>query len=427
MSLFGILDGARSAASTAATSRRKKTFAVVASLPPYSFLLVDYDSAVVSLCARSGSVDPHPSSSTSRGEADAGAMAPTSSIVDASCYLVLLLVAAREAQLVSSSPTTAAKATASASAATTSAAGTEATSVVTTPSRPPVPGALRDQIDAFPRRIALSCALRLVWIGFEVFGLWQEGNITPCRDPHLLVEFTGRLAQLAFFSSFLNLLVLWADVLRADDERLSAAALSPGADSSATLAAALARSAMRVNNGGAVAHDGDSAAAMRLHAPPSLWKVLCVPQTLQVLFNFWVWILVLSLFLLRFESCTASSRVSDAQTVALAAAYALLGIGFLIVSLRLAPRLSRLPRVRRRIIIVSTCCVVCFVGRAGLFLVRPISGYRFEGLAERVLYPWFFYTVPEIVPSLVVFACTHRRGAVPDAVGPPTETTALLP
>ena len=345
-----------------------------------------------------------------------------------------------------------------------------ATSSVTTTTLNNIPAPQdRDEVDAFPRRVAGATSFRVMWLVFGVLGIWTRSRNEDgtCRDPHLLVELLGFLAQLGFFSAFLGLLTVWWDAVRADDARLAERA-STGNDPAA--AARLLQAWPTTTSPAQTTTDATTtttttrtatvnlasaraAAWEQAEAPRYAWSLLCAPKTLQILFNFWVYVVVLSLFIVRFQTCGGAStpqqrtaeRLADAQTAALAASSGVMSAGFLRVGTRLAHKLRRAPRVRSRVLLVTLVCFVAFLVRSVLFLVRPITGYRFQGVSEAVLYPWFFYTFPEVVPTAVVLvvsrssamAASSSSGSFSSSSNPtaaahvvvldPTESTSLLP
>lgn len=61
-------------------------------------------------------------------------------------------------------------------------------------------------------------------------------------------------------------------------------------------------------------------------------------------------------------------------------------------------------RSRLTIAVTSVACVVTYAIRAVLFLWRPVSNTNITGTAGAVLYPYFFYQVPEILPALLIAA-----------------------
>ena len=59
---------------------------------------------------------------------------------------------------------------------------------------------------------------------------------------------------------------------------------------------------------------------------------------------------------------------------------------------------------RWELLLVAAVSAALFGLKAALFLLRPVARVRLEGLAAAVFYPFFFYTVPETLPALLVGA-----------------------
>jgi hypothetical protein len=347
-----------------------------------------------------------------------------------------------------------------------------------------IPPELLDEIDSFPYRILFATLLRITWLAFELGGLWQE-SFHGCEDKHVIVETIGRLGQLAFFSSFLGVLTVWWELVRADDVFFPTPTVTSAATTTTTTSSP---TTIITPDNNTVTNDLDSSSPtqqqqqqqqqsynhhhqQRIQTTSSVISVqtalerstarrngfftitddiimaqtsesiLCSPSTIQVLFNFWVWIIALGLFVFKYESCAHSSTVSNAQTICIAIASGILGIMFIVIGVRLYRKLGQreIPgrkRLQRKIFWVSLICFISFgLFRCILFLIQPLTGYYFTGILGNILYPWFFYTVPELIPSFVMLWFTRRHtmtmenelNTMREQVRMiPTERTALL-
>jgi hypothetical protein len=70
-----------------------------------------------------------------------------------------------------------------------------------------------------------------------------------------------------------------------------------------------------------------------------------------------------------------------------------------------------------RLIIAMFMCTLMFGMRSFLFMANPLFQLTFEGLAWQVLYPWFFYPVPEVLPALVVLYLMWPKAGAAGAAG----------
>lgn len=237
-----------------------------------------------------------------------------------------------------------------------------------------------DKLRSFPRLICLSVLFRLTWFVSEYLG-W--GASVDCHDWEILVNFCGRCAQASLFTAFSAVLFFWWEILISEQRQASSIVSSP---------------------------------------PETSFRELCCrPSTWQILINFWVYVVLLGLVWYKFESCDEDVRsgISQAEVVAIALFYLCLAIGFCYVCVGLSRQLQLRESVsstqlQRRILIISTLCVLFFSLRSLLFLLNPLFGVVLKGTAREVLYPWFFYTVPEVLPALVAqwFMFRQKRATV---------------
>lgn len=72
-------------------------------------------------------------------------------------------------------------------------------------------------------------------------------------------------------------------------------------------------------------------------------------------------------------------------------------------SMRAVAHTDALEAARRKVAIATCACTVFWTIRAVMFLWRPLGGSpRFVEPWDAVLYPWCFYTWPEVVPGLTM-------------------------
>jgi hypothetical protein len=256
-----------------------------------------------------------------------------------------------------------------------------------------VPANERDRVSSFPQQVSGAIMFRVVWIVAVVSDWFRKAGEDSCHDPHAFVSLCSRLAQLLFFSAFGGVLVTWWDVIRAEDR----GAVRVSQD----LLRTLRRSSTHFPLDGAFL------------SMPSLWSTLCSSSTIYVLGNFWVFAVVLALVAVEFYVCDAAlgRRIDDAETVVVAVFYLGLAAGFAVSWRKLRGLLVAREDLERPVRVVAAVCAVLFCARSLLFLSRPLLHYSFQGTAQQVLYPSFFFTVPELVPSVVVLYLMTPRAA----------------
>ena len=70
----------------------------------------------------------------------------------------------------------------------------------------------------------------------------------------------------------------------------------------------------------------------------------------------------------------------------------------------------------RKILIATVVCVVCFLERSIFWLYEPVTDDTL-GVADKYLYPWVYYNVPELVPGIAMMlliapsTTASRKGA----------------
>ena len=318
-------------------------------------------------------------------------------------------------------------------------AGTEGTPLRNAAARaaqapPIVDRSTRHSLRQFSRRVAFAMLLRAVWLAcnyFNVFPKVKEGEDT-CHNAHTFLSGVNRLAQLTFFIAFSSIVAFWAEL----GERYELArSRRRGLQETDSLAAAMARSSVAQASG--VVASGALLPAARNADRPQGALALLAPQNIKLLVNFWVTLTLFVLLTLQWQVCDANlyNSIYEAETVTIAVFFALLSGAFLYFGLKVRRAAGEtsvahnpaVHRVRRYLLVLCVVCPGLFLLRGALFLVRPVTGYNFTGVAQTVLYPWFFYPVPELVPSLLMvwYMWPGKKPPAGDEVRPATAAAAV--
>jgi hypothetical protein len=129
----------------------------------------------------------------------------------------------------------------------------------------------------------------------------------------------------------------------------------------------------------------------------------------QVLLNFWVYVVIAVLLFAQWFECdpVKYKAVDVTQTVVIAIFFAGLALMFARYGLRLLLLLRQMQHpVRARLAAnIATICALCaslFLLRGVLFLLEPLFHYRITGWWQDALFPWAFYPLPELVPGIVM-------------------------
>jgi hypothetical protein len=90
--------------------------------------------------------------------------------------------------------------------------------------------------------------------------------------------------------------------------------------------------------------------------------------------------------------------------VGLVMAVAFMRYGYLLCSMLLAANASDkiVQSHCRKIVVISILCGLSFIVRCVTLAYRPITGQVWQGVWGEILYPAFFYPIPELVPAFTM-------------------------
>lgn len=226
----------------------------------------------------------------------------------------------------------------------------------------------------FSRFIIFSYTCRSFWCFARAAALFGEKCEYHCM--YSLVSLSNRLASVAFFAAFSFVITAWAGIAGAEQS-----------DS-------VRRQKLRRTR--------------RLFFALNLWLLLCMTGLMVVR------------FLVRFRP-EQSARLEDADAwiVALLSAVVALGVGYYGLKLFcMSGRYdtsSALYRARARLMFATLAIPALCLARATLFLYRPVTGREITGWVIDLLYPWFWYSVPEIVSGVTVLLVMWPAESQPES------------
>ena len=108
--------------------------------------------------------------------------------------------------------------------------------------------------------------------------------------------------------------------------------------------------------------------------------------------------------------CTLG-RLGNVENISVALMFVVLALALATSSVRLlrlnslaALDIALIDAMKRRVAWMAAMCSALFLLKAAAFLFTPLTGYGFGGKTCSVLYPFFFYPIPEVTPALLVVA-----------------------
>ncbi|GBG34119.1 Hypothetical Protein FCC1311_103422 [Hondaea fermentalgiana] len=281
------------------------------------------------------------------------------------------------------------------------------------------------------QNLVLAYIVRITWLMLNIFQVAPipKGAEHSCQDMHTLVSAANRFAQLLCFTAYTSVVGFWANILR---QHSTSRRMRVGLSSEREVAAALAQSTTRRRPGQLMVAIPDLFASERaqteaeggnggnggaggardkegFNAICSLLCMLLTPDIVQLLLNFWVYVIIIILLSVQWFECDKETydEIDRAQTITIAVFFLLLGTMFLRYGVSLVSALSKLrhesaAQLVRSTIVISTVSSLLFALRGVLFLLEPLFAFRLTGVWAQIMYPWFFYPVPELIPALLL-------------------------
>jgi len=281
----------------------------------------------------------------------------------------------------------------------------------------------RARILTLAQNLFLALTLRLVWLLLEIHEVMpvsSESDV-PCKDPRTVVAAVNRLAQLLFFTAFVSVAAFWAKVLRGYED-VATLRRRTGAATERGISEALAQSTTRRRAGFAAnvalsdVFEGFAAGARTeiedeqgFDAICSLLCIVLTPDLVQTLLNFWAYVIVGVLIVVQWFECDQRryDKIDHVQTITIACFFCILSGMYLLYGARLvaAIKSTRHPLKNRfmgPIILLTMIGSIAFFLRGVVFLLHPVFGITLTGQLAKVAYPWFFYPVPELLPTVFI-------------------------
>eukprot|EP00511_Aplanochytrium_stocchinoi_P004850 CAMPEP_0204834694 /NCGR_PEP_ID=MMETSP1346-20131115/20462_1 /ASSEMBLY_ACC=CAM_ASM_000771 /TAXON_ID=215587 /ORGANISM="Aplanochytrium stocchinoi, Strain GSBS06" /LENGTH=355 /DNA_ID=CAMNT_0051968153 /DNA_START=106 /DNA_END=1173 /DNA_ORIENTATION=+ len=311
------------------------------------------------------------------------------------------------------------------------------------PERLVVPLETRGRLLFVSQNFSLAFFLRLIWLVVKFYDLAPKPKAgeDSCHNYSTLVSGCNRLAQLLLFTSYTTIVTFWAEVL-GQHAWVKLSGQGIGSENESDLSFAISRSTLRRQPGAHIipitsVNDESEESKIRMQGLLSMFVIR--PHTLQILANFWAYATIIILLSVQWFVCKKQvyNVIYQGETISIAFFFGILAVTYFFYGgkLDMALRNSQtsLPaaivkRLRIYIYILVLVTAIFFPLRAALFLAKPLFGYQFSGLLQKVLYPWFFYPVPEIVPALILLLFTSpiRTTSSSESYAPVSSSTYLL-
>mmetsp|Transcript_18392 Transcript_18392/g.58638 ORF Transcript_18392/g.58638 Transcript_18392/m.58638 type:complete len:319 (+) Transcript_18392:35-991(+) len=213
----------------------------------------------------------------------------------------------------------------------------------------------------FARFMILCFSLRVFWYAARTTGWF--GHKCDFHCPYIVVSLANRLASICFFAAFSHVIVCWSGIA--------------GATRSEEI-----RRAKQART-----------------------------RAIFLLLNSWLiiaeFVVMGARFFVRLSDqaldnwYTVDSWIVAILTAVVAVSVAYYGCKLYHVSHQ-HDQSAVLHRAQRRIMAATVLILLLCTARTVFFLWQPVSGHDITGLLGTIVYPWFFYPVPEIVSGFVI-------------------------
>lgn len=262
---------------------------------------------------------------------------------------------------------------------------------------PLVSFATRQRLQFVSQNLCAALALRISWLSVKLLHLAPkpEPSMQSCHNYHTLLAACNRLSQLLFFTAFAGVITFWMEVLQRVSQQVSGVCYNEEVNeimANSTLRRSVHQRIVQLPDGG---NEG-----------PRVPTGVMSPNVIQLLVNFWAYGLILVLLTVQWYTCDNDVYlvIYDGETACIAILYGLLCVGLFIHGRKVIFKLTSIHAdgLSRKCSIIVVSCLTVFPVRTVLFLLQPVFRVKLTGLMFKLTYPWFFYPVPEIVPSVVL-------------------------
>jgi len=266
----------------------------------------------------------------------------------------------------------------------------------------------RSRLVNIPMSFCIALSLRIIWMAMKLEGIGEDLP-RDCFSVHSLFSAFNRLAQLIFFTACTSVVGFWLTVIKDFELRRHNLA---GLAEETLLSNAIAQSTTRRGPNDSVLPVPSLFSAPAVSQDQGLCALLCSllsPDMLQLLLNFWMYVIILGLHIYQFFECdqVISKRVDYAETGVIALFYYVLSVMYLVYGYKLIRLLRQIRHplaatLIRNTIFITLICVTSFLLNGFLRSLTPIFNARITGTSSKVLYPWFILPVPELLPTLLI-------------------------
>ena len=257
-------------------------------------------------------------------------------------------------------------------------------------------------------QLGFAFLLRTIWCIMRAYDILPKDKKT-CYSRHLPVTAVNRVSKLFLFTAFSNVAFMWWEIC---------------AEYSKTRANRLRElTAVQVQT-------------TQSHKKPSR----CSPRTLQLLLNFWVYVILTALLLVEYFWCTPTldqnNKIYTFETLSIAFFFLVLSLLYLWYGIRVLAIVRAISQdktalkkpitviVARRTLVIMAVCVICFLAGGLCSIYQPLTGHSFPASMYHILYPWFVYPVPDLIPSVLVLFMLAPKNRLPRRTKDPS--TPLL-
>ena len=243
------------------------------------------------------------------------------------------------------------------------------------------------------------------WCTLKTRDLNTHKLICPC---FMILRVVNRLAMLFFFSAFSVIAIFWAEVVnQAKSAALQTATNGDDADEEEG-GDSSGQGNGGPNTGSLLTGGSDSNGGQPV-------RDCCNPQTLFIMLNVWVYIIeAIVLYMESFGTYDKDTydNIRDYNYICVSVFFAMLTVAMLCIGHSMHRLMKGVDRlILSKMIIIMVATSTCFTLRSIILSWEPLTKNRIPAHAWNIIDPTFLYTVPELLPSLVVLITMAPKGS----------------